>query len=104
MGRRLPNLGLASLDPFGTAQALEVERFERHPFCRQVGQQLHALPAEPNGNIRPAAGQGTQGLFQVALADQAPGTDEVERHLDVQRFHGRSPSLISGARFWISRW
>ncbi len=78
------HLGLAQAHRLGTAQAFQVEGGKGHALGRQMRQQLHAMPLLLHPHTGPLVLQLQQGPFQLTLADQAPGADEVEEHLDLQ--------------------
>ncbi|MNG19755.1 hypothetical protein D3C84_1039480 [compost metagenome] len=98
------NLLLAGAYRGFAAEAIYIELHVGHALRRQIWQQLHAAPARLHLHIRAALRECAHGPLQVAFADQAPGTDEVESHFDQQRFHLRSSLAISGASFWMSLW
>jgi hypothetical protein len=61
-----------------------IEAVEILPLHRQIGQQLHPAPAHGDPHLGPLDPQPGQRLLQLALADEAPGTDKIEIDCNVQ--------------------
>ncbi|MNC26603.1 hypothetical protein D3C75_747420 [compost metagenome] len=78
------HLSLALAHCLLAAQALKVELFEGYPIGWQPRQQLHALPVNLHLHMWLLTLQQQQRSLQVPLANQAPGADEIEEHLDGQ--------------------
>jgi hypothetical protein len=76
-------LGLTHGHRVGIAQALAVEIGERLTFYRQLRQQLHAMPLRADLHIRVATAKLYLRMLQLALADQAPGADKIEKHINL---------------------
>ncbi|MNZ92566.1 hypothetical protein D3C78_1115940 [compost metagenome] len=66
----------------GIAQALAVEIGERFTFYRYLGQQLHAMPHRGDLHIRVTTAKLHLRMLQLAFADQAPGADKIEKHIN----------------------
>jgi hypothetical protein len=49
---------------------------------RQLRQQLHAMPHRGDLHIRVATAKLYLCMLQLTLADQAPGADEIEEHIN----------------------
>ena len=84
-GRRLSHLGLTQAHPLLAAKAPQIEIVKRLPLHRQRGQQLHPAPAHGNLHLGLRHPQLGQRLIQLTLADETPGTDEIEIDLDAER-------------------
>ncbi|MCY1250255.1 hypothetical protein D9M72_638740 [compost metagenome] len=78
----LHHLGLACTHGAFAAQALEIELRERNAFDGQMRQQLHTPPTHLHGYVGAGCCELPQRVVEIALADQAPGADEVEGHFD----------------------
>ncbi|MCY1437149.1 hypothetical protein D9M71_532990 [compost metagenome] len=64
------------------AQTLAVEGFERLASPGHIRQQLHTPPTQVYLNFRLLKAQQLKRTLQMTLANQAPGTDEVEKYVD----------------------
>jgi hypothetical protein len=49
---------------------------------RQLRQQLHAMPHRGDLHIRVTTAKLYLRMLQLAFADQAPGADEIEEHIN----------------------
>ena len=67
----------------GIAQALAIEIGEGLTLYRQLRQQLHAMPHRGDLHIRMATAKLHLRMLQLAFADQAPGADEIEKHINL---------------------
>jgi hypothetical protein len=79
--RGLFHLGLTHRYGFGTAQTVEVELCERLTLYRQMRQQLHPMPHGGNQHVGVLQAQQLLCAFQLALSDQTPWADEIEKHI-----------------------
>lgn len=68
----------------GTAQARPIKSLVGLAFGRRVGQERHRAPQHFGFDSGPQPGYPFDGRPQVPRADQAPGTDEIQEHLDLQ--------------------
>jgi len=78
----LLDLGLTHGHGVRIAQALAVEIGERFAFCRQLWQQLHPVPHRGDLHVRMATAKLHLGMLQLTFADQAPGANEIEKHIN----------------------
>ncbi|MNZ74534.1 hypothetical protein D3C78_929850 [compost metagenome] len=79
---RLLDLLLAHGHGVGIAQTLAVEIGEGFTLYRYLRQQLHAMPHRGDLHVRVATAKLHLRMLQLAFADQAPGADKIEKHIN----------------------